>query len=174
MENFAEALALEAQKYIGHPSIHYKGPQHGQSPEEGFDCSGFVRFLLLKIRFPFDEAIRHTNEFFDNFGVLVHFGLQERGDLIFFSRDGTYPSHMGIVVERDRYIHSPGRAKEKVCVSKIENEPIPTKIEPAHPKLYSTNPIGFKRLAMKAPQERWYRPVPIHRTQPPLAEKIAR
>lgn len=144
-----DRLADEAVLYLGSKSMKYKGPEQGMSPETWFDCSGFVTHLLEKLEFPKDENIRHANEYFDRFGILVHDGLQKRGDLVFFSRRGIFPTHVGIMVNSDEYVHAPGRDGTVVEKAELKREPIPM-----HPgQIYNINPIGFKRLAVS--QGRW-------------------
>src|ERR1035437_4476444 len=110
-------ITEEALKWLGHPSVLYRFPEVGITPEEGFDCSGFVKFVLEKTGIDLPPEIRHTNEFFDSFGVLVHFGLQNAGDLVFFSKNGTGPTHMGIVISETQYIHAPGKTKSNVRIT---------------------------------------------------------
>ncbi|MFA6463604.1 MAG: NlpC/P60 family protein [Candidatus Paceibacterota bacterium] len=146
-----ETLAEIALKYLGAPSIRYCGPEHGKSPE-GFDCSGFIDFCLNELSFPYDKTIRHCNEFFDSFGILVHEDCISCGDLVFFSRDGFRPTHVGIMLDKETYIHSPGTSNSIVSVSEISKEPIVTK-RTDHSVIYSHNPIGYKRLVFS--NSRW-------------------
>lgn len=139
-----ELLSVEALKLLGFPSVRYSGSSKGQTVE-GFDCSGFVRFCLQKCNFPIEENIRHCNEFFDHFGVLIHAKYVKRGDLIFFSRDGRVPRHIGIMLSPDTYIHAPGRNNTKVEIATVITEDI---ISSFPNQIYAFNPIGFKRLAM--------------------------
>lgn len=116
----------------------------GLSPIEGFDCSGFVTYLLASIRFPLSRTIRHCSEYFDSFGVLVHQQRATIGDLIFFSRYGDRPTHMGILISPDEYIHAPGVNGTAVRIESYKVEPI---LNTRNNQLYYQNPIGFKRLA---------------------------
>lgn len=151
-ENFPitrEEFVREALKYVDYPSMHYKGHSYGQD-ERGFDCSGFVSFVLKRIGIPVSPEIRHSDQFFDYFGILVHEGLQERGDLVFFSYNryaniGVVPTHMGILISKTHYVHSPGRDGERVKIAELKKEDI----EPSSGQIYKFNPIGFKRPAVK-------------------------
>lgn len=140
-EKFAD-LAL---KFIGYPSIHYQNPDVGRDAN-GFDCSGFVHFVLKNLNFPDIEKIRHTNEFFDSFGVFIHPEFADKGDLVFFSRDGCVPRHIGILLSRSSYIHAPGNNNTTVTVSTLEENLIKSSLAK---QIYFRNPIGFKRLAIK-------------------------
>ncbi len=150
---YTKRLVEIALKYLGATSIKYKGPEYGLNPE-GFDCSGFVVFCLNQISFPFERSIRHCNDFFDFFGVLVHEEYSDQGDLIFLSRDGFRPTHMGIMIDRQTYIHAPGVNDSKVCVEKKQSGQI-TQKRTDHPVIYSHNPIGFKRLTIPSANTRW-------------------
>lgn len=88
------------------------------------------------------RPIRHANEFWDHYGVPV--GTEpEAGDLIFFSRHGFFPTHIGIVRDPETYIHSPGRNDMAVEISPIDTKIIIAK-QAIGRMLYRTNPIGYK------------------------------
>lgn len=152
---FSERLADEALKYVGFKSVNHinRKPEHGTCLETGFDCSGFIAFLLKEIGYPYEpQNYRYASRFFDYLGILVHHGLHQKGDLVFFSykSHGLRPDHMGIVLDDSHYIHSPGKDKKVIEISLLEQELILNK----HPKaLYNVNPIGFKRLSL--PNGRW-------------------
>jgi len=140
-----EGFANLALKFIGYPSIRYQNPDIGIGVND-FDCSGFVCFILKKANFPGIDGIRHCNEFFDNFGVLIHPEFADKGDLVFFSRDGRVPRHIGIMISRYSYIHAPGNNNTVVIVSTLKEKLIKSSL---HNQIYLHNPIGFKRLAIK-------------------------
>lgn len=96
------------------------------------------------------RPIRHANEFWDNYGVVVHDGSKQPGDLIFFSRKGLFPTHIGIVRDEESYIHAPGTAESKVEVQPISYEAI-AKRSIEH-QFYTRNPIGFKSPMVKMEQ----------------------
>jgi hypothetical protein len=141
-----EKFVLLALSYLNFPAVNYNGRSNGIS-SEGFDCSGFVNFLLKKAEYP-QNIPRHTNELFDSFGIFIHDQFRNAGDLIFFSnRDGTCPKHVGVMISKDEYIHSPGRNGKVICVSKFEQKVI--EFEGKAPRIYFLNPIGFKRITIK-------------------------
>ncbi|PIR80132.1 MAG: hypothetical protein COU25_01730 [Candidatus Levybacteria bacterium CG10_big_fil_rev_8_21_14_0_10_35_13] len=145
-----DLIVEEALKWLETPSVLYSSPDVGITPQGGFDCSGFVKFILEKTGVELPPEIRHTSEFFDSFGVLVHLGLQKRGDLVFFSRSGASPTHMGIVTSETQYIHAPGTTNSYVEISELIQKPIDN---PSISALYNVNPIGFKRYTI--PNGRW-------------------
>ena len=93
----AQILA-EAQKYLGTPYVY-----GGASPA-GFDCSGFVYYVLKQLGFspyrtPADQYRQGTSVSKENLKV---------GDIVFFA--GTYASgisHVGIYAGNGQFIHSP-------------------------------------------------------------------
>ncbi len=141
---------------MGATSVRYVSdkPELGQSPREGFDCSGFVRFVLTRAGLNIPDyigldlvrrPIRHANEFWDHYGVAIHNLLHMSGDLIFFSRNGDFPTHVGIVRDQESYIHAVGKNNTKVTVEAITRAIIDTRNAKAGDRiLYKTNPIGFK------------------------------
>ena len=138
-------LADEAMLFLGYPSLHYKGPLYGQDVA-GFDCSGYLKFLLKRLSFPDVGDTRHANEFFDRFGVLIHAEAVSRGDLIFFSRNGIVPTHIGIMLSEKEYIHAPGINDSCICTCTVCEESIAnSRVD----KIYHRNPIGYKRLAIR-------------------------
>ena len=142
-----------ATSLLGSLSMRYVigQPELGQSPETGFDCSGFAKYVLSQVGLYIPDyigmdgarrPIRHANEFWDYYGVMTE-NQPEPGDLIFFSRKGIIPTHMGIVRDQGSYIHAPGNDDSEVRIDEI-------KIEAIEPEdgtsriLYIANPIGFK------------------------------
>ena len=87
-----------------------------------------------------ERPIRHAGEFWDHYGANVHIPLP--GDLLFFSRSGAYPTHIGIVRDEETYIHAPGTNETMVEIAPITFESIA--INGLGRQLYVSNPIGFK------------------------------
>ena len=157
MNNLVD-VALE---YEGFPTIKYAGPKAGKTPE-GFDCSGFVQWVLMEsgISIPKisnDREIRHSEEFFDHFGYLIHPLAKQKGDLVFFSKNGARPSHIGIYLGDGKMIHSPGTNNKKVCIRSVDEyckNRINFESGNGGVQIYFENPIGFKRVAL--PSENRY------------------
>jgi cell wall-associated NlpC family hydrolase len=149
----AEEFIQIARLYQGCPSIRHRGKESGKNPS-GFDCSGFVWFLLNQINFS-GEIPRFCNQFFDRFGFTIHKERVQAGDLVFFSfrTNGLMPDHMGVMTDGKHLIHSPGKDGQVVEIKLLRREKIRTKFRG---QVYSENPIGFKRIA--APQGRFQKP----------------
>jgi cell wall-associated NlpC family hydrolase len=141
----AEEFVKLALQYQGSPAMKYLHENTGKSLS-GFDCSGFICFLLRQIDFP-GNVPRFCNQFFDQFGFAVHEEQAKPGDLIFFSfrTKGLFPDHMGLVVSKKEFIHSPGKNGRVIEVVRINPDKI--KIVTAN-QPYTRNPIGFKRITV--------------------------
>ena len=84
----------------------------GESPREGFDCSGFVQWVYARHgqRLPrrTEDQLRHTRP--------VSRNDLRPGDLVFFMPPRTRSLHVGIFDGQGRFIHSPssgGRVREE-------------------------------------------------------------
>ncbi len=87
------------------------------SPEEGFDCSGFVKHVYghQGISLP-----RTTQGMARSLTEVPKNDLHS-GDLVFFNTDGKPFSHVGIYVSNDDFIHAPSQRTGKVLVSSLKN-----------------------------------------------------
>jgi cell wall-associated NlpC family hydrolase len=73
----------------------------GGSTVEGFDCSGFVQYVFARHGLALPRTVRRQAEI----GSKVR--EAEAGDLVFFATDGHGPTHVGIALGPDRFIHAP-------------------------------------------------------------------
>lgn len=94
-----------AERYRGVPYVW-----GGNSPETGFDCSGFVQFVFreLGIELPRTADVQATV----GKDVTEYF---LPGDLVFFSSDGAEITHVGIYVGNGYFIHASSGSEK--CVS---------------------------------------------------------
>lgn len=79
----------------------------GQRPDTGFDCSGFVRYVLEQHSVDVPRTVAEQYEA----GRPVRRDQVRPGDLVFFSTIGPGPTHIGIVIGRSdqlEFIHAPG------------------------------------------------------------------
>lgn len=93
----AEVLAI-ARQYLGVP---YRFG--GSSPEEGFDCSGFVQYVFARRGLRLQRQANH--QFLE--GQQVPPDQLMPGDLVFFSVSGGIIDHVGIYAGEDLFIHAP-------------------------------------------------------------------
>lgn len=92
-------LASAALTYLG---IKYRFG--GDSPTQGFDCSGLVRYAAEKslgLKLP-----RRSSEM-ARLGESIKRSELERGDLVFFNTRGQRFSHVGIYVGGGKFVHAP-------------------------------------------------------------------
>ena len=88
------------------------------SPEEGFDCSGFVKYVYEK------QGINLPRTVKDMATYLPQIPKDDiiSGDLVFFNTDEQSFSHVGIYINNDKFIHAPSQKTGKVLVSSLNNQ----------------------------------------------------
>ncbi|MBS3935809.1 MAG: C40 family peptidase [Sulfuritalea sp.] len=98
-----EAVLERSLNYIG---VRYQ--RGGSSPETGFDCSGFVKYL-------YDETLGlvlpHNAKAIAQQGERVEKTELQPGDLVFFNTMRRAFSHVGIYLGDGRFIHAPRTGK---------------------------------------------------------------
>lgn len=172
-----DILISSALELLGSPAVKYSKVKHdslniGNTPE-GFDCSGFFQYILLKLNVnlyaeELGRDIRYSREFYDYFGIPVESGNHTCGDLVFFSYCGSMPTHMGLFIGENKIIHKgfidtslipakpTGDYPKSIIISDLDiiakdirNAGCPINYNPNNirgPQKYTKNPIGFKRL----------------------------
>ena len=106
------SIVSEASKYMGIP---YRWG--GNSPQTGFDCSGFVQFIFrnalnIKLpRMPIDMSRR---------GSPISREELAPGDLVFFNTRGGKFTHVGIYTNDSQFIHAP-MPGTRVTVSRMNS-----------------------------------------------------
>lgn len=96
-----DRLQSEALSLVG---IRYR--YGGSTPQSGFDCSGFVRYVLRKAD---SLYVGRTAASMAAEGQPVQQDDLRMGDLVFFDTRGARYSHVGIYLGRGRFIHAPSR-----------------------------------------------------------------
>ena len=95
----------------------------GNTPETGFDCSGFVQYVFNR----FKLALPHSTSLLISVGRSVARDQARPGDIVVFTgtaATATTPGHAGIVISKPgqplRFIHSSsGRREPGVKISQI-------------------------------------------------------
>ena len=101
MRDTASDLVMQAMNFLGVP--YRRG---GNTAEQGFDCSGFTRFV-------FENSIglvlpRRADQQAQNAGLQsVKREELKPGDLVFFNTMRRAFSHVGIYVGEGKFIHAP-------------------------------------------------------------------
>jgi cell wall-associated NlpC family hydrolase len=97
--NVAQEVLLNALSLTG---VKYK--YGGNSPDTGFDCSGFVRYVFQQAA---NVTLPHGARAISQLGQAVTIDQLQPGDLVFFNTLKTAFSHVGIYVGDGRFIHAP-------------------------------------------------------------------
>ena len=148
---FLSGCSLEPQKPetpVSPPEVHvaviekalslegYPYRYGGETPETGFDCSGFVQYVFEQhgIFIP-----RTAREMADQLSEpeSVH---PSPGDLVFFNTSGVPFSHVGIYLGKDRFIHASNHRKG-VKVSKMKTS------------YWSSRYLGARRAIPRTPED---------------------
>jgi cell wall-associated NlpC family hydrolase len=89
----------------------------GNSPETGFDCSGFVRYVFKQA---VSMTLPHSALAISQVGKTVSKNELQPGDLVFFNTLRKTFSHVGIYLGNNRFIHSPSKGG-KVRVDSMQD-----------------------------------------------------
>lgn len=149
-QEIGQAIVAAASRYLGSHSVKYRSPDTGNTPE-GFDCSGLVQRVLLDLELLTKDGkcLRHSEEFFCHLGIFVHEDAIRPGDIVFFSRNGYRPDHLGFYTGDGKMIHSPGKEGRKVEIVPIKEfvskRPLEYDPKSGYSQIYFRNPIGYKR-----------------------------
>lgn len=95
------ALVTAARQLTGIP---YRAG--GESPDRGFDCSGYVRYVFGLFR----VAVPRTVQEQYHAGRAARANAIHAGDLLFFKIKGSQISHVALAISPDEFIHAPGDA----------------------------------------------------------------
>lgn len=122
----ATALALRGARYqLG-----------GSTPQAGFDCSGFVRYVFAQASLDMPRTV--AEQF--HVGREVARSHVSSGDLVFFSTTGPGATHVGIVVDPDArtFVHAPGTGAN-------------VRVERFDSPYWKRRMLGARRLALTIP-----------------------
>ena len=106
----AQEIILSALSQTG---VKYK--YGGNSPDGGFDCSGFVRYVFQQAA---NLTLPHGARAISQLGQTVTQRELKPGDLVFFNTVRSTISHVGIYIGNNRFIHSPS-AGSSISVTDI-------------------------------------------------------
>lgn len=109
--NKAQEVLFQALSLTG---IQYK--YGGNTPETGFDCSGFVRYVFSQAA---QITLPPTARSISQLGKTIKKDELQPGDLVFFNTLKAAFSHVGIYMGDNKFIHAP-RAGANVRVENME------------------------------------------------------
>lgn len=92
LTSFAQSLLGSRYKY------------GGNSPDTGFDCSGFVDYVFQRSA---GVSLPRTAQKISRHGASVKSSQLREGDLVFFDTNNENYSHVGIYLGGGRFIHAP-------------------------------------------------------------------
>lgn len=98
-QSTAQEIMMNALNLTG---IKYR--YGGTSPETGFDCSGFVRYVFGEAA---SIALPHNARAISQIGKIISTEELQPGDLVFFNTMKSAFSHVGIYMGNNRFIHAP-------------------------------------------------------------------
>jgi len=125
--NIANKIISVAKKYLGVP---YKFG--GESTRTGIDCSAYVNKVFSK----FNVQLPRTARDIYKEGKWVDKDELQKGDLVFFRTYAKYPSHIGIYIGNNKFIHASSAAKQ-VTITDLTR------------RYYRKRYIGAKRITVK-------------------------
>lgn len=114
-ENWSDRAREVLMNALSLSGIRYK--YGGSSPDAGFDCSGFVRYVFKQAA---SLTLPRSAFEISQLGTTVAKKDLQPGDLVFFNTLKSAFSHVGIYVGDNRFIHSP-RSGGMVRIESMEN-----------------------------------------------------
>ena len=103
--------APDAQDPLATTALTYRGVRYrsgGSYPEDGIDCSGLVWYVLAQHGIAVPRTVIEQYRV----GTSVSAAEVRPGDLVFFNTTGVSPSHVGISVGGDEFVHAPNSSGE--------------------------------------------------------------
>lgn len=94
-------LASMARSFLGLP---YRWG--GMSERRGADCSGLVKMIFAKLHIDLPRTSRDQIQS----GEEIPIDNLKTGDLVFFSSDGSTPTHVGVYMGHHQFLHAEQKA----------------------------------------------------------------
>lgn len=88
------SLIAEGKKYLGVPYVW------GGSTPNGFDCSGFLNYVFGKVGVPIPRTVETI------WSATKVVSTPQLGDLVFFTTYKAGPSHAGIYIGNNKFMHA--------------------------------------------------------------------
>lgn len=113
-------------------ALAYRGVPYrfgGDNPTSGFDCSGFIQFVLSS------HAVAVPRTTAEQFQIGRRVGARDvqAGDLVFFSTVAPGASHVGMAINADEFVHAPAASGV-------------VRVERLHASYWQSRFVGARRL----------------------------
>ena len=92
----AQEIVKFALQYVGYPYVY------GTAGPDTFDCSGFTSYVYKNFGITLSRSSRDQV----NNGVAVAKADLQPGDLVFFSTNHVYPTHVGLYIGDNKIVHA--------------------------------------------------------------------
>src|SRR4051794_35127938 len=128
----APVASPDAPDPLATTALAYRGVRYrsgGSYPEDGFDCSGLVWYVLAQ----HGIAVPRTVVEQYRVGTSVSAAQVRAGDPVFFNTTGVSPSHVGISVGSDEFVHAPNSSGE-------------VRVEHLSARYWSERFVGIRRI----------------------------
>ena len=104
-ETPAAPVTAAAAQAIVETALGFRGVpyRNGGSDPQGFDCSGLVQYVFAQHGIALPREVREQFAF----GTEVRVAGIEPGDLVFFRTAADGPSHVGVAIGGDQFVHAP-------------------------------------------------------------------
>jgi len=107
-----EAFVSVALKYVNVPYVYSE-----ETPEKGFDCSGFVHYSLKTVGVSVGRLSAQGFSQVSQWALVERYEDLQRGDLVFFRKEGSSSiGHTGIYLGSGSFVHA-SSSQGKVVVS---------------------------------------------------------
>lgn len=110
VDSIRESVVAYAKTFLGTKYVY-----GGNTPETGFDCSGFVKYVLAE----YGYSIPRTSASQYSATARISKSELKLGDLIFFGSSGTV-SHVGMYIGENNFIHAEN-STTGVCISSLSS-----------------------------------------------------
>jgi cell wall-associated NlpC family hydrolase len=105
LETIVPPIDDPARAAVVDTALAFRGTpyRNGGSDPSGFDCSGFVQYVFAQ------HATRLPRESSDQYraGLAISLDEVQPGDLVFFETVARGPSHVGLVIGGNQFVHAP-------------------------------------------------------------------
>lgn len=112
--DIAQQIITYAKRFLGGEYVY-----GGDTPKEGFDCSGFTKYVFAKVGI----ELERTSADQGRQGTKVLKGNLKPGDLVFFDTNGGHNriNHVGIYIGNGKFIHA-SSPKTGIVITSMSDE----------------------------------------------------